>query len=236
MKENQIKKEHPVLFNSEMVRAILDGRKTQTRRVIKGIPSNFCFGDVAAVTNGDRWAISRSKHNPLSGCWPPKDEPGFKCPYGQVGDRLWVRESVKVIGMGADYMKGEGGECAFRYEADETTTGYIWIPDRIKQLKMGQKCPNGCFKELSRIHLEITAIRVERVQDITAREAKSEGIHKENGDKYYRTHAPEIAQAGELSPIQSFRHLWNGIYWDTGYEWDMNPWVWVVEFKHLQEQ
>jgi len=78
----------PMLFKGQMVRAIVDGRKTQTRRIVKAdIPESFCRGYVAAITNGERWAIARSILNPEgAAAFPPDPEPGFLCPYGKPGD------------------------------------------------------------------------------------------------------------------------------------------------------
>lgn len=220
-------KERPILFNTEMVKTVLDGRKTQTRRVIKCVPSNFCFGDVAAVTNGDRWAISRSKYNHLSGCWPPKGEPGLKCPYGQVGDVLYVRETIRTICYGRGEKFAYGEHCV-EYMADKKLVKcpeerdewwrhnwHVRPSTAISSIHMP--------KDLARIHLEITAIRVERLLDITEIDAMHEGDPRQG------------LIANENTHTDWFKHLWNGLYWDTGYSWEDNPWVWVVEFKRIEK-
>ena len=122
-------KERPIGFNEEMVRAILDGKKTQTRRPIKQQ-----YGGV------------------------------HDCPYGKVGDRLWVRET-------------------------------------------------------SRITLEITNVRIERVQDISEHNAKAEGV------------MPDKETGG---CVDAFMFLWDEIYASKGFGWDANPWVWVIEFKKME--
>jgi len=184
-------KEHPILFTGDMVRAILDGRKTQTRRVIKN--------------------PQRLEGLMLEG------EAGEWCPYGVVGDRLYVRETW-CAGIEWDDEKPSeidplcGGNDIFYLANGEKPEGY------------GKTRPNIFMpKWAARIWLEITGIRVERVQEISEEDATAEGVMRLTT---YRTETPMI---------DMFRHLWNVINANRGYGWDVNPWVWVVEFKRVRQ-
>ena len=205
-------KERPILFSGEMVRAILDGRKTQTRRVVKGIKPNESIGRV-----GDVWEVA--SHIPgVDG------EPQYhlNCPYGAVGDRLWVREAwsglhafrdtppserKSFVGDGVPYLHDE-----VWYWADGDPEFGDWEPPRpsIHMPRWG-----------SRIDLEITEVRVERLQDISEEDAKAEGCNS----------YPETDTYGGSDAGDEFRSLWNSINADRGFCWDANPWVWVVSFE-----
>ena len=199
-------KEHPVLFSGAMVRAILEGRKTQTRRVVKPQP------ECATACGGLTWPIS----SPLRGN-------GIKiyldngrnlsttlslCPYGKPGDRLWVRETW--LPFDADHVIG-GKEWAYRAdcgadsEALRLEMGYRWRPS----IHMPRRA--------SRITLEVTDVRVQRVQEISAEDIQSEGIELVGN---YRAH---------------FRELWDSINSARGYGWSTNPWVWAISFKVVSQ-
>lgn len=140
------------------------------------------------------------------------------CPYGKVGDRLWVRERVRVIDV--IYENGDLVRCKLRYEANG---GTIWMafPARLKPVKVGQCVPNGCFVEAARLFREIIAVRAERLHDITVNDIRAEGVR------------PDID--GPLDIIdacqEKFIKLWDSIYAKRGKGWDVNPWVWVIDFK-----
>ncbi len=191
--------EHPILFNTKMVRAILDGRKTQTRRVAKIDERDY-------DTWGKEAMDAVIRHH---------------CPYGQVGDRLYVKEPFKINRRGRDWncVIGEYTRDGIQF------TKHLQIPETDKFLKWKEpykgKSSLFMFKSLARIHLEITAIRVERVQDITYLDAKAEGI------KYDR---------GNEDPRWVFERLWDSINKNRGYGWNVNPWVWVVEFKKIERK
>jgi hypothetical protein len=169
-------KEHPILFSTDMVKAILEGRKTQTRRVIKPQPvlmDKHYFKDFR------------------------KDAGGRVCPYGQVGDRLWVRET---------WLPFEAqGPNAFLYKADIALINlhYLkWQPSIFMPRKA------------SRITLEITNTRVERLHDITGADLLKEGI------------------AHGMGGFKAYEELWNNIN-GKKYPWESNPWVWVIEFRRV---
>lgn len=195
----------PILFSGPMVCAILDGTKTQTRRVVKPQPS--MVGDMLrwrgfAVTSGDR--------------------PGIYCPYGQPGDRLWVRETWARYG-------GDYPVVMYKSTSDSLigTAEIGLINDKFYRCRPSQKIKwrpsTNMPRWASRITLEITAVRVERLNDITETDARDEGVS-----------VPDIAAGRMENPYRN----WFSILWDTinakrGHPWASNPWVWVLEFKLL---
>lgn len=201
-------REHPILFNGAMVRAILAGQKTQTRREMKHQPQSVLVpgvGPMLAVQKAkgtDRWL------------WPNAREQVIgECPFGQPGDRLWVRETWthawdEERNQWTDperyHYRADGGEVA-HVEGMERSP---WIPS----IHMPRR---AC-----RLVLEITAVRVERLHAISEADAIAEG-------------APAVTETSELRwqhyvpHARGFINLWNS----TGGDWDSNPWVWVIEFK-----
>jgi hypothetical protein len=192
-------KERPILFSGPMVRAILEGRKTQTRRVMKPQPPEWVekFGYTAFTPFGHISGRGLYKHRELA-------EKFFKLPYGQPCDRLWVRESFRVF-------NGGDGTSGIIYKADHQVPAEgIWKPSIYMP------------RWAARITLEIVKVRIERIQDISERDAESEGV-------------TGIPRSRELYPtddfVYPFRSLWNSINEQRGFGWDKNPWVWVIEFK-----
>ncbi len=197
-------KERPILFNTEMVEAILEGRKTQTRRPMKPQPPHHEFQRIPT----QRLNIETSGHQFVH------------CPYGQPGDRLWVRETwcwpfsneYIIPSEIPEYKRSE-----IRYKADgiEYTS---WRPS----IHMPRWA--------SRITLKITNIRVERVQEISETEVRKEGIALDNEPcDHPRRSCEDVGCAGKRS---IFVDTWNKIYGKT-FPWSSNPWVWVVEFKRI---
>jgi len=190
-------KARPILFQSEMIRAILDGRKTQTRRVIKDEP----VLSMAEITD---------KH-----CL-------FRCPYGQPGDLLWVRETYCLDGQLDNIKPSEG---------DKTEPVYYPANEMIRQpscrmLAVGKTRPSIHMPRwANRITLEITNIRVERLQDISDDDAQAEGIEQ----KYTCICPNNGIYATENDVYDDFRNLWQSINGDDS--WEQNPWLWVIEFK-----
>lgn len=205
-------KERPILFSAPMVRALLDGSKTQTRRACKPQPPKmFCSGDVAAITNGTRWAFSRM---PDRIAHPPGLEPGILCPYGQPGDRLWVRENfMDLQGTGVEHRPDPNGPLhRYAYRAD-TPPGSHGDEAR-KEYRLKWKPSIHMPRNACRITLEVTGVRVERLRDISETDALAEGIDQDT-----------------CAPVAVYRDLWESI---NGYaSWDLNPWVWAVEFKKV---
>lgn len=200
-------KERPVIFNGEMVRAILDGRKTQTRRALNW--KRQPYTEMAERDDGSLWP------------WAEDGERGgdiwFPCPFGEVGDRLWVREAYQGPLFNFDQMetyledtsKFERPEfCEYRADGGRTPEYY----DADDNLRHGWKPSIHMPRWASRITLEITGVRVERLQDISEADAIAEG-----GTKYFN--------------IDWFGPLWASIYGVDS--WNANPWVWVIEFRRV---
>jgi len=200
-------KERPILFSGPMVRATREGRKTKTRRIVKGDPPTV-------ISN-----IRTPQEKVIVPDW------WFSyCPYGKPGDRLWVRETAKATAT------EEGFDC-IHYAADdfcrEITNDEI---ERWRKMR-GYRKGNGSWvtsihmpRWASRITLEITGVRVERLNDITEADAMAEGFRFDSS-----LMGP---WEGHATAREAFRSLWGSI---NGQEsWVTNPWVWVVEFKRLE--
>ena len=207
--------EHPMLFKGDLVRAILDGRKTVTRRFVK--PS--------------WWR-----------CLDPEDEGDRKqaasmCPYGQAGDRIWVRESFRLDAeynyvcptAACEHSQGEYGyKPAVKYIADGEACGgaILWGGGR-PSIHMPRWA--------SRIDLEIVSVRAERVQDIDEADAEREGVEaSEYWDPDGCIDVPPVHVM--LSPRETFAALWDSINGKRhGASWADNPWVWVIEFRRVRQ-
>lgn len=201
-------KERPILFSAPMVRAILDGRKTQTRRIVnKPIPVGHKFHG---------WIIE-STDKKRDGCaaWSIGDDAlaydliVAKCPYGKPGDRLWVRET---------FLQDTEG---FIYRADGDFEGNAKI--------LGGWRPSIHMpRSASRILLEITGVRVERLQDISECDAKAEGSYV--CDYFGRRLLDQSSNQGCYK--WGYRSIWESL--NGSGSWHLNPFVWVVEFRTLE--
>lgn len=201
-------KERPILFSGPMVRAILEGRKTQTRRTMRW---QVCEPGIVQMSRPGYCEIVNEHGARI---------PGFHCPYGKPGDRLWVRESIELI--------SEGSISVSAYCADGAITKADAWPWQRKKLP-SIHCPRG----LSRILLEITSVRVERLQDISDADCHSEGaIRCARPDEFSVHSCIGVDGYAYLSPLGAFFGLWTKI---NGREsWNANPWVWVIEFQRVQ--
>lgn len=211
----------PILFSGEMVRAILAGQKTQTRRVVRNIPartSDWIFGP---ERDGKWWPTTGDDYTGS----------GVRCPYGVVGDRLWVRESFAgpdhigdgdqgVVGFGIQY-KADG---EFRAHGDCGCDGPCGGVLIVHPWKPSIHMP----REFSRISLEITSIRVERLQEITPRDAIAEGI-----DEYGHELHTEIERDRQRNrtAVENYALLWDSLNASRGYSWEANPFVWRIAFR-----
>lgn len=213
-------KERPILFSGPMVRAILEGRKTQTRRTVKGAPENWSPGVVGVFwpTFVDRFG-NEEPGAPLFGAGDPDGECWMRCPYGKPGDRLRISEEVTVRPECDDWF-------SVLYHADRSVVTRPCDPDlmqRIKNYKTGHLRGVSLPPAYARPErLEITGVRVERLNDITEIDAVAEGVDS------------MCAFDPELGAIVDFQELWQSI---NGPEsWAANPWVWVVEFSKVEPQ
>lgn len=209
-------RERPILFSAPMVRALLAGTKTQTRRIVR-LPKQHTWGsdypgqiiylaEVMAHSNGF-----------------PVDE--LECPHGKPGDRLWVRESLRQWSKDPELMA---------YAADDRNVG------DFHELNWPSRCGDTIKKSVPSIHLprawsritrEITGVRVERLQDISIEDAKAEGAWGPDASV-----VGAVAQYFDIdvlaaNPYLAFRMLWEQI--NGPGSWAANPWVWAVEFRRM---
>lgn len=192
-------KETPLLFKSEMVRAILDGRKTQTRRLIK--PEHL--------------KGSMSPHDVLSLLGPQLlKEAANYAPLGQAGDRIWVKET---------FCYDDFGDVIYR--ATEPDQGCSH-PEDMSNWKPSIFMP----RRASRITLELTAVRVERLQDISEADAIAEGC-RDDEDPYWRPSYSDPDSGGNPSAKLTYEWLWGSI--NGPGSWAKNPWVFVYSFRKL---
>ncbi|HHT1002346.1 TPA: hypothetical protein ACTYAX_004235 [Enterobacter hormaechei] len=218
--------ERGMIFNSEMVRAILDGRKTQTRRIIK---------DCTVGRDPISKFIQVGKK--FIGCYP-EDVPELIrecCPYGVPGDRIWVRETFQGPLFDFEQMEAyQEDSSKFKkpefcvYKADGKPAPEFFEAD--DNLHCGWRPSIHMPRWASRITLEITGVRVEQLKSISEEEARSEGVARLR-EGFWKHYQPGWTQH-QLSARGSFATLWDSIY---GFgDWDRNPWVWVVEFKRIE--
>lgn len=212
-------KEYPILYSTPMIQAKLAGRKTQTRRIIKVQPEEQLH-----PCGSSKWYWSTN----------PSDLkiPYVKCPYGQIGDLIWARESwAYAEDEFGNHSSTTNGDCfgKFLYKANGDDNHDRWKPS----IHMP--------KEASRIWERITDIRVERLQDISEGDAIAEGIQPLLASgaqlathgrlyKHYTEHQEGLFGTG-LKPVKSYQTLWESINGDGS--WDLSPWVWVIETEIL---
>lgn len=213
--------ERPIIFNSEMVRAILDSRKTQTRRVIKGEihishKSNEVYGNYHWHPLHGKYMEAYKKDTFLARL-------SGRSPYGKVGDLLYVRESWQPLYAYCNPSIGIVGAC-FRHRGG----GRKFNPKfKNTGMHIDDTYPNKPSihmpKWATQVWLEITGIRVERAKDISEADVLAEGIEK---------HCTPT-ENGISTPTTRFVKLWDSINAKRGYGWKLNPWVWVIEFKKV---
>lgn len=190
---DQVLARRPILFSGGMVRALLDGSSTQTRRVVK------------------QWQMR------------PLDNPHYRrealatCPYGQPGDQLWVRET---------HLSLRGSE-EIMYVDDEYYD--LCLPTKGQAIDLGWRVRSSIYmpRWASRVTLEITGLRTERLQEIGEAEAITEACSGGHDS---------IPQCGfSATPREHFRHLWDALNEKRGDGWHVNPWVWVISFAKVSE-
>lgn len=212
-------RERGITFNAEMVRAVLEGRKTQTRRIMKVQPESNQLG-LLRITDSTKHSDIGKYH------WAESNATGthtrsklFSCPFGAVGDRLYVRETHSIRVEPSEYSPG----AAWYRESDigrQWEGGIRWHPS----IHMPRWA--------SRITLEITGVRVERSQDITEQDAAAEGVPPA-GDLLPDYPDTYLTPKGDFATAEvAFQRLWESIYGEES--WQANPWVWVIEFKRVE--
>ena len=243
-------KERPILFSAPMVRAILDGTKTQTRRIVKPQPPSvedvrakagdgYHLSDLGAPgmwrVMGPVWAARElMAGNPVDAKARADVGPQWRCPYGARGDRLWVREAFT-------HITGNGVRVHYRADGEPTDREGRVLPTEpgLRRWFPSIHMP----RKISRITLDVTGVRVERVQSISKDDAIAEGARRFDnipGSKLFpdsphqnRWSMEQPEDCGHClgSPQMAFANLWIKI--NGAESWDANPWVWVVEFNRV---
>lgn len=208
-------RERPILFNGAMVRAILAGQKTQTRRAIKPQPFEASFLDAPGQHRPSidedgrlRVATSTGVHR-------------LTCPFGQPGDRLWVRETTVNVEkhgyLGPVYLESEEGRDCLNF-------GLAPAPDDMTEVEPHEVTLRPSIhmpRSMCRLLLEITDLRIERLQAITEADAVAEGLSQSESGSWLPGPCDH--------PEWAFHQLWAQVYGEPA--WEANPWVWVIEFR-----
>jgi hypothetical protein len=219
-------KERPILFKGEMVKAILEGRKTQTRRVITPQPDEEDYGlDTTCLWYAPTIIVKDMEEPGPEVFGFSSEERGWKCPYGAPGDRLWVREAFAKSPSGFIYKVNFDTSDGFGSSVVDLETGdivpLVWKPSIFMP------------RSLSRITLEIVKVRVERLQEISRDDVKAEGIKQSQEDGYWLAPLAGVPDFPWRDAHMAYAALWNSI--NGAGAWEKNPWVWVIEFRKLTE-
>ncbi|WP_194720781.1 hypothetical protein [Noviherbaspirillum malthae] len=205
-------KERPILFSAPMVRAILDGTKTQTRRALLVQPLDVLPMEGEAA--GKQWVGLMTRD-------PKPEGTVFRCKFGQTGDRLWVRETFAQF-IDYDVIDGRSVELdrdfVYRADGEDQKRHTAWRPS----IHMPRAA--------SRIDLEITGVRIERLTDCSEADAIAEGIER-SGECNWCDYL-DYGYNDFTNARHSYRSLWESI--NGAGSWEANPWVWVVEFKRVE--
>jgi len=211
-------KETGLMFKAPLVRAILEGRKTQTRRVVKGVGHDNCIA-LRKPSKTKAGVFTHAMDAPKLGL----------CPCGKPGDRIYVRETF-VQGYKADPETGavrdydeEGNDIPMTTWYRATDGGITWCDDDGWETNVPWKPAIHMPKALARIWLEVTGVRVERLQDISEADALAEGA------RFELASIDSVRIGATASFLSGFRNIWES----TGGDWAANQWVWVVDFKVL---
>lgn len=204
-------KERPILFTPENVRRIRDGQKWQTRRMMEPQPEHV-------------WGFGVGHSDPEHFCahvrYPGghQPDPWVRCPHGKPGDRLWVRESLVE----------EGGQWFYRadrapvlVDPKDETAMIAWAHHKTTSYASAIHMPRWA----ARLVLEITGVRIERIQDISYDDMRAEGVRPEQ----------EASLLWRESLAERFRALWDEINGDRGFGWERNPWVWIIDFEVVRK-
>lgn len=238
-------KERPILFSAPMVRAILEGRKTQTRRIAK------LHGNDGLQTDHDAWRFCEFHENSRRAVWQHRTNISRvitgACPHGEPGDRLWVRESCFIWGRWVKNGLTTKGKQRWRFKVETPHTAIynathpqVATKTTRRQTCMYWRRPSiHAPRWASRITLEITEVRVQRLNKITADDAIAEGVEDAEGKRHragdfkpgvqgWINYGPPRSY-NYATPQESFQSLWKSINGDES--WDANPWVWAISFK-----
>lgn len=238
---------HPILFSTPLVQAILDGNKTMTRRIINNTEDHY-YQSLVHHATGKHTFVLNDNYNPTD-----KDVKEVKCPYGEVGDVLWVREEHYAYGIWVKNGTTKTGKQKYKFKRtgrvyynDTYPEGFKFYKSLASHTKAGKLPDSPSFykrlsrfmpKKFCRIFLQIKSIKVERLQDISEADAIAEGVLEYDDGTYknYSTKKGLREQDGVecLLAKGSFQTLWMEI---NGIEnWKENPWLWVIEFQRIEK-
>ena len=226
----------PIIFNTEMVQAILDGRKTQTRRIIKNIPANtHRFDAEAGLEWSAHWGKSGEDYNGKA--WFADYSKIVKPKY-IADDVLWVRETWRSTDF--EYHDGKW-TASIQYKDlnkgprvswwDNTDVGE---PDDCIYSKTGWRPSIHMPREAARLFLRVTDVRVERINQITNNDILREGVRSESCNICVHDGGSGCEHCFAI--LNPFRKLWDSINTKRGYGWDTNPWVWVYTFERIEKE
>lgn len=276
-------KERPILMRGEMVRATLNGLKTQTRRIVipRSKPSIKPLEMEPWYSNDEQLFHYDKQFELIDGrvycrknglpVWIGKHpsyttgEKFFTCPYGGVGDRLWVRETWRVGAWNEDQSicvdyRADADSSSWLTVPDNEEFDRLWIQSTEDAIKAGL-CPDEgneyhwkkgeaptrwrpsihMPRWAARLILEIADVRCERLQDISEEDALAEGVRRDTHPGFedtiiYQNYSREDWNVPCHTAVDSFRTLWESINSKRGHSWNANPWVWVVEFGRIEKQ
>lgn len=231
----------PILFSGEMVRALLDGRKTQDRRIVRPQPPEGTDA-LRDIPGENRWWAAYATHDANGVTYRPlgsDQQHSWRCPYGQPGDLLWVRERWTFVNV---QRRGDQSELVVAHNADGADLPnrpaiFVHDPDsRWYDAALGwfdrRKRPsNHMPRWASRLTLRITDVRVEQLHDISDEDAIAEGLMTHPNVGGVRCWEGYEGAGVTPSPMVAYRDLWESIHGPGS--WDANPWVWVITFETI---
>ncbi|HBR1513908.1 TPA: hypothetical protein L9L67_003435 [Klebsiella quasipneumoniae subsp. quasipneumoniae] len=221
-------KERGMIFNGEMVRAILDGRKTQTRRIMTVQSESSEFGLRYIAESSLAKEVGMYFWSQSDACGMKARSKPFACPYGKPGDRIWVREAFRVHSRATDvatlvYKASERN--SWTEQTHRVPVAFCNKPATPEKWTPSLHMPRWA----SRILLEITDVRVERLNAISQEDAQAEGMELTG---WRPTYSDPDSGGKVMTPYDNFAELWSSIYGDES--WKANPWVWVISFKRVE--
>jgi len=241
--------EHAIMFQAPMIRAILAGKKTQTRRIVNWSPRedglNLAFSGLEpgyySSDNPSSGYVLRSRG--YGACWNDRTWPAH-CPYGSPGDRMWVRETFSTDALTvypcptawyrADFSATEpdgnhSQDCGYSRLSGSRPPLADCFACAMNGRRFKWRSPIFMPRRLSRITLQITEVRLQRLKEITEDDAQAEGIPV--GEMMDVTVNGEAGRAAFFKARDAFAHMWNGIH--RAHEWKTNPWVWALTFRRI---
>lgn len=223
-------REKPILFSGPMSLAIREGRKRMTRRIVNPQPGP----KVTVVHFEDRWCCSG-----LIAGSPESMRTPFACPYGMVGDRLWVKEVCWMWGQWGHNGRTKTGRVKWRFHPVGQQVVYDRPADELARRGgepgWGYRHSRFMPRWASRILLELTGVRVERLQDISTADVEAEGFDVASKLPAVVPPGTNVEMLAWMVAQDLFAKTWDALNGERGFPWASNPWVWVLEFERVDE-